>query len=77
MPMVLVGLVIATLVVGRRLIRDHLLKNIPQVGIGAWKRFRKLKIDDFIYLLRLRVESLLALTRSVFSDQGLDLQTAL
>ncbi|MEO0431595.1 MAG: patatin-like phospholipase family protein [Cyanobacteria bacterium J06656_5] len=69
MPVVLVGLVIATLVVGRRLIRDHLLKNIPQVGVGAWKRLRKLKIDDFIYIMKLRIESLLALTRSVFMDR--------
>lgn len=50
----------------RRLIRNDLLPRIPQEGRRGWQALRRLTIDQFLYLLELRLKSLLALTSSVF-----------
>ena len=69
MPVILASLVTLTLAFGRRLIRRHILPMIPQVGANAWKNLKTLEIDEFIYIMKLRIDSLMALTRAVFMDR--------
>ena len=66
MPLGLALLATAALWVGRSLIRDELLPRIPQVGRRGWRTLRRLTVAQFLYLLELRLKSLLALTGSVF-----------
>ena len=65
MPLFLSLLVTGTILYGRRLIREQLVK-IPNLGIRSWKEIKKLKVDQFIYIISLRIESLLALVLKVF-----------
>lgn len=73
MPLILSSLVTATLWYGRRVIRTQLLPLIPQVGIDGWRYLKTLKLHEAVHFIWLRVDSLLALTQSVFMDRIKDL----
>lgn len=65
MPLLLSILVPVTILFGRSLIRRS-LKYIPKLGIMSWQEIKTLKVNQFIYLMSLRVESLYALISKVF-----------
>lgn len=65
MPLLLSVLVTSTILYGRGQIRK-LLKQVPNLGIKSWQELKTLKVNQFIYIMRLRVASLSALIRQVF-----------
>lgn len=69
MPLILAFGVIASLWWGRGLIKNQLLPRIPQAGLAGWQDLKLLKVDEFLYLVELRMTSLLALTSAVFMDR--------
>jgi predicted acylesterase/phospholipase RssA len=68
-PLILVILVVLTLWRVRKIITVDILPRIPQVGIKAWTDIKGLTISQFLYLIELRLKSLLALTGSIFMGQ--------
>ncbi|NJK52253.1 MAG: hypothetical protein HC936_04415 [Leptolyngbyaceae cyanobacterium SU_3_3] len=69
MPLVLVAGVVFSLWWGRKVIKKQILPRIPKVGLVGWQDLKTLTVDEFFYLLELRITSLLALTGSVFMDR--------
>lgn len=65
MPLLLSALVTGTILYGRGQIRK-LLKQVPNLGIKSWQELKTLKVNQFIYIMSLRVTSLSALIRQVF-----------
>lgn len=49
--------------------RRSLEKFAPEIGAGAWKKFRRLTLNQFIDMAELRLSSLTALTSSVFMSR--------
>lgn len=69
MPLILVVGIVLSLWWGREVLRKQILPRIPQVGMDGWQYLKTLTINEFFYLLELRLKSLLALTSSVFMDR--------
>lgn len=65
LPLVLAsGTALALLWLRRKI--KHALRAIPQIGIGIWDFTKKLKVDQFINMIELRISSLFALASGVF-----------
>jgi len=69
MPLILVLGIVLSLWWGREVLRKQILTRIPQVGLAGWQYLKTLTINEFFYLLELRLKSLLVLTSSVFMDR--------
>lgn len=69
MPLILVAFGTATVWYGRNLISNYLLPLIPQAGRDAWTDLKTLRVNEFWYVMKLRIESVLALTNGVFMDR--------
>ena len=69
MSLILVTLGTAGLWIVRRIIGTQVLPAIPQAGAEAWKDLKNLTVDEFLYVMRIRLQSLFALTSSVFMDR--------
>ncbi|MEM6518731.1 MAG: patatin-like phospholipase family protein [Cyanobacteria bacterium P01_C01_bin.70] len=65
MPLVLSGLVTGTILYSSGQIRK-LLKQVPNLGLESWQDLKTLKVNQFIYIMSLRVTSMSALIRQVF-----------
>ncbi len=66
MPMILVMGIFCSFWWGREVIKKQILSRIPLIGQDGWKDLKMLTVDNFFYLLELRLKSLLAVTSSVF-----------
>ena len=65
-PFVLILITISGLWMIRKIVRDKILPNIPQIGTRSWKYLRKITVDEFIDMTNLRLSSLMAMAGSIF-----------
>jgi hypothetical protein len=66
MPLMLATAAYFAHLVSRRVIRDEILARIPAIGLGSWRYLRRLRLGEFLYVIRLRQTSLSTLANSVF-----------
>ncbi len=68
-PVLLAGLTAGTIFSVRQFIKHNVFPNIPQVGKVAWQDLKKLKLKQVVDMINMRVDSLFALTNSVFMNR--------
>jgi len=71
-PLLLSGGVAIALIWIRSKIFDF-LDLIPNIKLKAWKDLRRLTVNELVYLLKLRIKSLLSLTSDIFMKRIRDL----
>ncbi len=68
-PVLLAGLTAGSIFSVRRFFKKNVFPNIPQIGKVAWKDFKKLKLKQVVDMINMRMDSLIALTTSVFMNR--------
>ena len=65
-PVGLAGLTAGSIFWLRQFIKHNVFPNIPQVGTAVWEDLKNLKLKQVVDMIDMRVDSLFALTNSVF-----------
>lgn len=68
-PFLLAGLTAGSIFSLRRFIRKNVFPYIPQVGKVVWQDLKRLKLKQVVDMINMRMDSLFALTNSIFMNR--------
>ena len=68
-PVLLAGLTAGSIFSVRQFLTNNIFPNIPQVGKVAWQDLKRLKLKQVVDMINMRVDSLFALTNSIFMNR--------